>query len=298
MGIRAPAMSVTDSNGAAPRRKLPTARDRRPLGVSGLTVSPICIGLTGSPDVIPAAYDRGVNFFFLTADLHWPLYEGLRQGLMQLLARGGGVRDDIVVALVSYLDEPLFHYLQVHEVFDAVAGLQRADVLLAGAVSSATSFNERFAALVAARSVGHGGMRAIGASFHDRPTARDAINLDCIDASFIRFNAAHPGAAQDIFPQLRPRRRSLIYNFTSVLGMVTQEQFTALGLDGRYYLPRATDYYRYVLTSEAVDGILCAPRTVGQLEEMLTALELGALTPEEVTYMTWLSTTAVPRYFQ
>ena len=52
--------------------------------------------------------DHVFNFFFLSADMHWSLYEPLRRGLAALLARGGGIRDDIVVAGVSYVGQPEF----------------------------------------------------------------------------------------------------------------------------------------------------------------------------------------------
>src|SRR5581483_8130992 len=117
------------------RGSLPKASDRLRLGKGGLSVSPICLGITGSGDTVLAAFDAGINFFFVSADLHWPLYEHLRRGLAQLLARGPAVRDEIVVGVVSYLEEPLFKYLQFQEVLDAIPGLKRVDLLIAGAVS-------------------------------------------------------------------------------------------------------------------------------------------------------------------
>jgi hypothetical protein len=104
------------------RRPLPCLTDRLPLGRSGLQVSPVCLGMVPRPETVPAAFDAGINFFFLSADLHWPRYEGMRRGLETLLARGGGVRDEIVVGVVSYLEQPLFQTFQVQEVIDAVAG--------------------------------------------------------------------------------------------------------------------------------------------------------------------------------
>ncbi len=104
-------------------RVLPQPTERRALGISGLAVSPICLGLTGAPEVVPAAFDAGANFFFLSADLHWPLYENTRRGLELLLARGGGIRDEIVIGVVSYLDQPMFQHLQFNEVIDSVKGL-------------------------------------------------------------------------------------------------------------------------------------------------------------------------------
>src|SRR5689334_2036412 len=102
--------------GALPARKtLPQSRDRRQLGRSGLGVSPLCIGVVADPATIPAAFDAGVNFFFVSLDLHWPLYEQTRRGLAMLFERGTSIRNEVVVGVVSYLDQPLFAALQVHE---------------------------------------------------------------------------------------------------------------------------------------------------------------------------------------
>jgi len=288
-----------------PRDRLPRPVDRLMLGASGLRVSPICIGITGDPDTIPAAFDAGINFFFITGDLHWPLYETLRRGLERLLARSPSVRDEIVVAAVSYLDQPLFSALQFHEVIDAVPGLERVDVLVAGAIPHERSFFGRpeeqvvgrYQAIHAARARAHSGARAIGASFHDRRTALISLNNQCLDINYIRYNTAHPGALTDIFPYLRQDRTGLIYNFKSVLSSVTPERFKELGLDDKYWLPKITDYYRFVLTNPHIDGVLCSPATPGQLAELLDALAERPLTPQEEHYMMWLSSTATPRYF-
>jgi aryl-alcohol dehydrogenase-like predicted oxidoreductase len=45
------------------RQNLPKAAARLPLGRTGLSVSPLCIGITEDPDTIPAAFDAGINFF-------------------------------------------------------------------------------------------------------------------------------------------------------------------------------------------------------------------------------------------
>ncbi len=59
-------------------RTLPRLTDRVVLGDS-LLVSPICLGAVARPDVVLAAWEAGINFFFLTADMHWPMYEPLRR---------------------------------------------------------------------------------------------------------------------------------------------------------------------------------------------------------------------------
>jgi hypothetical protein len=58
------------------REHLPRLTDRIPLG-GGLMVSPVCLGripdedLPGSVNTACAEFDAGVNFFFLSCDLHW-----------------------------------------------------------------------------------------------------------------------------------------------------------------------------------------------------------------------------------
>ena len=73
------------------RKTLPRLTDRIPLG-DGLLVSPVCLGAVPSPKVVPAAWEAGINFFFVTADMHWPMYEPLRRGLESLFKKPG-VRD-------------------------------------------------------------------------------------------------------------------------------------------------------------------------------------------------------------
>ena len=77
-----------------PDRKetLPRLTDRIGLGGSRLQVSPVCLGYAQSPAMIPAALDSGVNFFFITADLQWPIYEGVsRLTRPPLWSDGSGV---------------------------------------------------------------------------------------------------------------------------------------------------------------------------------------------------------------
>ncbi len=281
---------------AAPRQRLPRMDDRLPLGLTGLTVSPFALGIT-TPETVLAAYDRGINFFFLTADLHWPIYGGLRQGLARLFAERPGSRDEVVVGVVSYLEQPLFGALQFHEVIQVVEGLERVDVLIAGAIPGEASLLGRFNAIHGARAAGHNGARAIGASFHDRRAALLSIGHNLLDVNFIRYNPSHPGAVTEIFPFLRPDRTGLIFNFKSTMSLVQPDQFRQLGLDSRHWLPHPTDYYRFALTVPGMDGVLCSPQSPEELAGIAEAMERGPLSPEEVAYMGWLSSSVHPRYF-
>ena len=85
-----------------------------------------------APETVEAAYDAGINSFFITADMHWPLYRHTRAGLEQLLAARPSVRDEIRVAVVSYTTQPEFCYAPFLEVLDEMPHLKRIDVGVMG----------------------------------------------------------------------------------------------------------------------------------------------------------------------
>src|SRR5438045_803750 len=111
---------------------LPRLGDRLPLGSSGLEVSPICIGMVTDSDAIPAAFEAGVNFFFVTADMHWPAYAETRRGLGRLLDGKRAARDAIVVAAAAYVTQPVFMWAPFSEVLEEVPSLERIDLTIAG----------------------------------------------------------------------------------------------------------------------------------------------------------------------
>jgi hypothetical protein len=277
------------------RLTLPKATNRLALGKSGLMVSPFCLGRTGSSETVVAAYEAGINFFFVTADLHWPLYDGTRRGLAKLIEGNPSRRNEIVVGVVSYLDEPLFSALQFHEVVDAVPGLERIDLLIAGAVSSEKSFYSRLATMESARAARHNGAAAIGASFHQRALALVADRQELLDISYIRFNSAHLGARTDLFPYLRPTRTGLVFNFKSVIPRMSKEMCAGLRLPTNHWLPDACDYYRFVLSRPELDGVLCSPMDAAEVQGIVAATERGPLSKGDEEYMISLSDLARTR---
>lgn len=264
------------------RARLPKATDRYPLGSTGLAVSPICLGMT-SAETVQAAFSSGINFFFLSNDLHWSLYMPLMRGISELLASGVR-REEIVVAGVSYLSEPLFQYLQFNELLDAVPRLGHLDLLIAGAAEDA-NFTPRYKSLQRARAQKLWGCTAIGASFHDRATARMAICSDLLDLAYVRYNPAHAGGEEDLFPYLKPERVGLTYNFKSTLGYVPEPVFRKLNLGTEYKLPTVTDGYRFALSRPEIDGILVSPQDPAQLTQLLSALDRGPLPASKIQYM-------------
>ncbi|WP_394825723.1 hypothetical protein [Pendulispora albinea] len=241
------------------------------------------IGWVGAPDVVPAAFDAGINAFFVSADMHWPLYASLRRGLELLFERGPHVRDQVCVLAVSYVTQVEFTVLPFHEVLDSVHGLHHLDVTVIGGAYE-RDFLERLPAYRGHRDGDVPGVRATGATFHDRRVSMRALEESLVDVAFIRYNPSHRNAEKDVF--LSPRAPgSRLYNFSSTHAYVTKERFAELGLAGDHWYPEVPDYYRFALTSAAFDGLLCSFRTARELRESLDGLARGPLSAEEVQYM-------------
>ncbi|MGH9888144.1 MAG: hypothetical protein ACREBE_21605, partial [bacterium] len=203
-----------------PRAALPRLTDRLPLGGSPLRVSPTCLGMVATPETVRRAFELGVNFFLVTTDMHWPLYEGLRRGLAGLLADGIARRDEIVVAGVSYVAQPEFSSAPFSEVIAAVPGLDRIDVLVVGGAYE-RDVDERLAQRREQMAAGFVGARAIGVTLHERRAAVRVANDELADIAFIRYNPSHAGARSDVFPHLAASR-TLVFNFKSVTEPFTE----------------------------------------------------------------------------
>jgi hypothetical protein len=266
------------------RASLPRFEERLSLGARGIRVSPICLGMVDSPQTIAAAFDAGINFFFVTADMHWPYYEASRRGLEKLFARGRRVRSQVVVAAASYVTQPEFCTLPFLEVIDSVEGLERIDVAIMGGVYG-SDFASRQPLYAEHRRIGHAGIRAIGATFHERKAAPAAITRGLVDIAFARYNPAHPGARRDLFPALRRGKRAPLYNFKSAAAFVRPKRLDALGIGKANWRPRVTDHYRFALTRPEIDGLLCALRTPREVAALQRALEAGPLDEEEESYL-------------
>ena len=125
-----------------------------------------------------------------------------------------------------------------------------------------------------------GKVRLLGVSIHDRPRAGKLVEDPILDLLMIRYNAAHPGAEQDIFPRLARRRPAMIaYTATAWRRLLRAPR----GWKGR--VPTAGDCYRFCLTSPHIDVALTGPRNAMEVRENLAALEKGPLSPGEMLFM-------------
>lgn len=125
-----------------------------------------------------------------------------------------------------------------------------------------------------------GKVRAVGASIHDRRRAGKLAADSVLDLLMIRYNAAHPGAEQDIFPHLATRRPVVVaYTATAWRRLLRAPR----GWTGR--VPTAGDCYRFCLSSPHVDVVLSGPRNGNELRENLAAIERGPLSEDEMNFL-------------
>lgn len=266
---------------------MPKLTDRLPLG-DGLAVSPLCLGIVEEPSVVSAAYEAGINFFFLSADMHWPLYEFTRKGLQDLLTSKPSARDDIVVGAVCYVTQPEFVWVPFEEILWSVPALKHIDLTIAGG-SYGREIGNRLPEFQAHKKRRHVGARAIGASFHDRRAACDAVANESFDINYVRYNPTHAGAARDVYAQAKARadgRKTLLYNFKSTGGYIREEsEYARLGIAPEFWRPHITDYYRFAFTQPNVDGALIALPHDGAVQELADALAKGPLDEDDHQYL-------------
>jgi aryl-alcohol dehydrogenase-like predicted oxidoreductase len=123
-----------------------------------------------------------------------------------------------------------------------------------------------------------GMVRAIGVSIHDRSRAGKLAADSPLDMLMIRYNAAHSGAEQDIFPYLVNRRPAIVaYTATRWGGLLKRPK----GWSGP--VMTAGDCYRFCLSNPQVDLVLTGPKNCQQLQENLRDIkEKGPLSEEEM----------------
>ncbi len=130
-------------------------------------------------------------------------------------------------------------------------------------------------ALVALRESGK--VRAIGVSIHDRKRAGMLAEDSPLDMLMVRYNAAHTGAEQDIFPHLTKRKPAIVaYTATRWRGLLKRPK------NWSGPVMTASDCYRFCLSNPQVDLVLTGPKNRQQLRENLSNLrEKGPLSEEE-----------------
>jgi aryl-alcohol dehydrogenase-like predicted oxidoreductase len=125
-----------------------------------------------------------------------------------------------------------------------------------------------------------GAVKGLAISIHDRKRAGELALDSPLDLLMIRYNAAHPGAEEDIFPHLARRKPAVVaYTATSWRKLLR----APAGWSGPAMT--AGDCYRFCLSSPHVDVVLTGPKDAAELRENLAALDRGPLADEEARWM-------------
>jgi aryl-alcohol dehydrogenase-like predicted oxidoreductase len=127
-----------------------------------------------------------------------------------------------------------------------------------------------------------GKVLATGVSIHARKLAGSLVAGGAIQALMLRYNAAHRGAEQDIFPHLAAHNPAVI-SYTATRWTYLLRRPRGWPKDGR--IPTPALCYRFVLSNPNVHVCLTAPRSARELDENLAALRDGPLSETDLQFM-------------
>lgn len=136
-----------------------------------------------------------------------------------------------------------------------------------------------------------GKIRAIGTSIHDRKRAGRLALDSAIDLFMIRYNAKHPGAEEDIFPQLAHRNPAVVAYTALAWGQLVKplKKTDMPAWPGRekQNIPPLTPElcYRFVLSNPHVHLVLTGPKNRDQLQQNFRAMQQGFLNQKELSWI-------------
>jgi aryl-alcohol dehydrogenase-like predicted oxidoreductase len=243
----------------------------------GGTPWPVCrLGLSGSyrpgERAIRRALDEGVNFFFLFGfDF---------QSIRVLRGLNADRREKLTFATGAY--NYLLGYQNLKKTLEKRLSQLKTDyidVFNFLGVTKRADFPQRAQDELAALRA-DGRVRAISMSCHDRKFAGELAGAGKLDAVMIRYNAAHRGAEQDIFPHVEEHGTGVLaYTATRWRFLMRRPR----GWAGS--VMTAGDCYRFALSHPNVDVCLTAPRSESELMANLEAARKGPLAEEDLAWM-------------
>jgi len=246
------------------------------LGRTGIPVHRLGFSASYRPgkQAVFTAVDEGINYFF-----GYGFDTQMRGAFRDVLGRN---RERLVLATGVY--NYIFGYQDIRRTLDRRLrqfGTEYLDAFLFLGVMKAQEFPQR-ARDELVRLKEEGKVRAIGMSCHDRKFAGRLAAEGALDVLMIRYNAAHRGAEQDIFPHLQPSDPGVV-SYTATRWTYLLRRPKTWPRDGR--VPDASLCYRFVLSNPNVHVCLTAPRSDRQLRANIAALAAGPLDEDELAYM-------------
>jgi predicted aldo/keto reductase-like oxidoreductase len=251
---------------------LPSAR-----GGAARTVCRLGLATRGDGGLSPAdvlhAVDRGVDF------LNWC---GSPDALCETVAGLGPRREQVVVCVqfeartaaeakdeltrildqlrTDYVDVLTFYYVEAAEEWEQIRGP-------AGALEYCAEARRE------------GRVRLLGLTSHQRPLAAGIAQAGGLDLLMLRYNAAHRGAEQEVFPTTQALAMPVVVYTCLRWGALLR----GTPDDPPGFVPqRPPAWYHFVLQHPAVTVALMAPASRAELDEDLAVLEArGPLSAEE-----------------
>jgi len=210
------------------------------------------------------AFRRGINYF------NWC---GQADGLSAAIRRLGPVRRQVLVAVqlaardgagaraeldsylgelgTEYVDVVTYYWLEHEDEWNVIRARGGAGEVLAAAELE-------------------GRVRAVGVTTHQRPLAAKIARSHGVDLLMVRYNAAHRGAEDEVFPIAAECELPVVAYTCLRWGALLES--TCDDPPG-FVPPRAPDCYRFVLSDPRVSVAIMAPNGRAELEEDLSLLE-------------------------
>ncbi|HLY17477.1 MAG TPA: aldo/keto reductase [Bryobacteraceae bacterium] len=221
-------------------------------------------GSGSQPADIACAIERGVNY------LNWC---GHPDGLSRAIAQLGAARSKVVVAVqfqsrnrCEAASEFEFYLEQLRTDYIDIATLYYVESSAEWDTITAPDGTRKY--LQAEKQAGR--LRLIGLTTHQRPLAANWAQTGLLDMLMVRYNAAHRGAEDDLFPVTSPRRIPVV-TFTGLRWGALLKP-TPDDPPG-FRPPTPADCYRFCLANRNVAVALMAPANRGELENDLKLLE-------------------------
>ncbi len=242
------------------------------IGRTELRSCPLGLGASfgiGGAD-LEYAFERGLDYFY------WGSFRrpAFGRGVRAIAQRH---RDRMVVVVQSYTRVAGLMRRSLTSALRSLA-IERADFLLLGWWNEEPPPRIMEAAL---RLREAGLCSHIMVSCHNRLAfERFAANPD-ITAIMVRYNAAHPGAEQEVFPKLGAEAPGVVAYTATRWGDLINPALTPEG----EATPAASDCYRFALSHPSVQVCLAGPKDRAELDEALRALERGPMSEDELAWM-------------
>jgi aryl-alcohol dehydrogenase-like predicted oxidoreductase len=246
---------------------------RAVLGKTGIEVSRFGLSGTYRPgkETIHKALDAVINYFFCY---------GFDSQMTKTLAELSQTnRDKYVVATGAY--NLIYGHQNLRKTLEKRLRQLKTDyidIFLFLGVSKEAQFPEKLREELRALK-SDGKIKAVGMSCHDRKFAGKLASNGELDVLMIRYNAAHRGAEQDIFPFLKDHIPGLVsYTATRWKYLIRRQG----GWPKERLIPTASQCYRFVLSNPYVDVCMMAPSNMKHFDENMAALDQGPLSAEEM----------------